>query len=55
MEKQFLTEKRRDKLADYALNISVASFAVAAFEGNLYGVIPAFIGLFIFVFLTQEA
>jgi hypothetical protein len=52
--KQILTHRRKDKLADYSLNISVASFAVAAYDGNWWGVIPAFAGLALFFFLTQE-
>ena len=34
MRNRILTNKRKDKLADYALNISVISFAVAAYEGT---------------------
>ncbi|MDD2966514.1 MAG: hypothetical protein PHN64_03330 [Desulfovibrionaceae bacterium] len=52
--KQILTDKRKDKLADYSLNISVASFAVAAFDGNWWGVLPAFLFLIVFFILTQE-
>jgi len=52
---KILTPKRKDKLADYALNISVASFAVAAFENNWWGVLPAFVGIGLFFFLTKEA
>ncbi len=52
--KQILTDKRKDKLADYCLNISVASFAVAAFEHNWWGVLPAFLFLAVFFILTQE-
>jgi len=52
--KPILTETRKDKLADYALNISVASFAVAAFGGNWFGVIPALAGLALFFILTRE-
>lgn len=54
MKKRILTDRRKDKLADYALNISVASFAVAAFDGNWWGVLPAFAGLALFFLLTQE-
>ena len=54
MMKVILTEKRKDKLADYSLNISVASFAVAAFDGNWWGVLPAFLFLVVFFLLTQE-
>lgn len=53
--KRILTDKRRDKLADYSLNISVASFAVAAFDHNWWGVLPAVVGLALFFFLTKEA
>lgn len=49
-----LTPKRKDKLADYCLNISVASFAVAAFEGNWWGVLSAFVFLGVFFILTEE-
>ncbi len=52
--KIILTEKRKDKLADYSLNISVASFAVAAFESNWWGVLPAFLFLGVFFILTTE-
>ncbi|WP_446425381.1 hypothetical protein [Mailhella sp.] len=51
---KILTDKRKDKLADYALNVSVASFAVAAFDNNWWGVLPALVGLALFFFLTQE-
>ena len=54
MKKRILTDKRKDKLADYALNISVASFAVAAFDGTWWGILPAFVGLALFFLLTQE-
>lgn len=49
-----LTPKRKDKLADYCLNISLASFAVAAFGGNWWGILPAFMGIAVFFYLTQE-
>jgi hypothetical protein len=51
-----LSEKRRDMLANFALNISVASFAVAAFskEGGAAGIIPALAGLAVFWILTRE-
>ena len=52
--KKILTDKRKDKLADYSLNISVASFAVAAYEGNWWGILPAFVGIALFFLLTQE-
>lgn len=55
MKKFILTDKRKDKLADYSLNISVASFAVAAFEHNWWGILPAIVGLALFFFLTKEA
>ena len=54
MKKPILTQKRKDKLSDYCLNISVASFAVAAFEGNWIGLLPAFIFLGVFFILTEE-
>lgn len=54
MQRPILTPKRKDKLSDYCLNISVASFAVAAFEGNWLGVIPAFVFLGVFFILTEE-
>lgn len=54
MKKKLLTEKRKDKLADYCLNISVASFAVSAFGGNLWGVIPALLFIVVFFILTKE-
>ena len=53
--KKILTDKRKDKLADYSLNISVASFAVAAYEGNWWGVLPAFLFLGVFFILTEES
>lgn len=53
--KRVLTDKRKDKLADYSLNISVASFAVAAFGDNWWGVLPAIVGLAVFFLLTKEA
>lgn len=52
--KQILTDKRKDKLADYSLNISVVSFAVAAFDNNWWGVLPAIVGIVLFFFLTKE-
>ena len=52
--KKILTDKRKDKLADYSLNISVASFAVAAYEGNWWGILPAFVGIALFFLLTKE-
>lgn len=52
--KPILTTKRKDKLADYSLNISVASFAVAAYEGNWWGILPAFLFLGVFFILTEE-
>lgn len=52
--KRILTDRRKDKLADYSLNISVASFAVAAFDGNWWGVLPAFLFLVVFFILTEE-
>lgn len=51
---KILTPKRKDKLADYCLNISVASFAVAAFEDKWLGVLPALVGLAVFFYLTKE-
>ena len=54
MRKLILTDKRKDKLADYCLNISVASFAVAAFEDKWWGVLPGIVGLGIFFYLTRE-
>ena len=54
MNRPILTDRRRDKLSDYALNISVASFAVAAFDGNWWGVLPAFAGIALFFLLTKE-
>lgn len=53
--KKILTDKRKDKLADYSLNISVASFAVAAYEENWWGVLPAFLFLGVFFILTEES
>ena len=52
--KNFLNEKRRSKLADYMLNMSVASLAVAAFGDKPWGVVPAFICLTVFFILTRE-
>jgi len=52
--KNFLNEQRRSKLADYMLNLSVASLAVAAFGDKLWGVVPAFLALAVFFFLTKE-
>jgi hypothetical protein len=46
--KRILTEQRRTKLADYMLNMSVASLAVAAFEGKPWGIIPAVLALGVF-------
>lgn len=54
MRNRILTDKRKDKLADYALNISVVSFAVAAYEGNWWGVLPACAGIALFFLLTRE-
>lgn len=55
MRMRILTDKRKDKLSDYALNISVVSFAVAAYEGNRWGVLPACAGIGLFFVLTREA
>ncbi|MDR2054806.1 MAG: hypothetical protein LBQ10_02930 [Desulfovibrio sp.] len=52
--KGILTERRRAKLADYMLNMSVACFAVAAFEGKPWGIIPAVLALGVFFILTKE-
>ena len=52
---RILTDKRKDKLSDYALNISVVSFAVAAYEGNRWGVLPVCAGIGLFFVLTREA
>lgn len=52
--KRILTDTRRSKLADYSLNISVASLAVTAFDGNMLGIIPSILGLGMFFFLTKE-
>jgi hypothetical protein len=49
-----VNEKRRSKLADYMLNMSVASLAVAAFGDKPWGVVPAFICLTVFFILTRE-
>lgn len=54
MKKPILTPLRKSKLADYCLNISVASFAVAAFENKWWGLLPAFIFLAVFFILTKE-
>ena len=45
-----LNATRRSNLADYVLNISVASFAVAAFGGQWMGILPALLGLCLFLF-----
>jgi uncharacterized membrane protein YcaP (DUF421 family) len=52
--KNFLNEQRRSKLADYMLNLSVASLAVAAFGDKSWGIVPAFICLIVFFILTRE-
>ena len=54
--KPILTDKRRDKLADYALNISVASFAVVAFgeKYRIAGIFCAILGIVVFFLLTKE-
>jgi len=52
--KYFLNEQRRSKLADYMLNMSVAGLAVAAFGDKPWGVVPAFLALFVFFILTRE-
>ena len=54
MKKPILNPVRKNKLADYCLNISVASFAVAAFEDKWWDVLPAFIFLGVFFILTEE-
>jgi len=52
--KNFLNEKRRSKLADYMLNLSVACLAVAAFGDKPWGLAPAIITLMVFFILTKE-
>lgn len=54
MRKPILTPLRKSKLADYCLNISVVSFAVAAFEHNWLGFVTGILGLIVFFILTRE-
>lgn len=49
-----LTPKRREALGNYALNISVISFGVAAFEYDWWGIIPAIAGALMFFVITRE-
>lgn len=49
-----LSKKQKDMLANYALNISVISFGVAAYEQKWLGFIPALAGLAVFYLLTRE-
>ncbi len=49
-----LTPKRREMLANYALNISVISFGVACYEGKWIGILPAVAGLFVFFLFSRE-
>lgn len=49
-----LTEKRKDKLADYCLNMSVASFAVGVYEGKWIGCIASILFFWLFLYLTKD-
>ena len=52
--KKLITPRRKDHLAVYMLNLNVASFAVATFEGKFWGFIPFFVFLIGFFVLTRE-
>lgn len=49
-----LNEKRKDMLAGYFLNLSVASFAVAVFEGRWLGGVATLLFLVLFWNITKD-
>lgn len=48
-----LSPKRREIFATFLLNLAVASFAVAAFEGKWWGIIPAVVFMVAAIYMTK--
>jgi hypothetical protein len=52
--KKILNEQRRSMLANFMLNLCVASLAVSAFGDKPWGIAPAIICVGVFFLLTKE-